>query len=327
MTATLPQAVQEVFARFVTTELTTIDSGGRPITWPVTPYYSPGAATIDVTTGLGWPKKARDAAANPKVALLFSDATGSGIERAPMVLVQGVAEVSDRDLDANRERWVREHAEKLPERPGGPPSPTVQRRHDWYYARIYMHVRPERVYVWGDGDVEREPVLLRTHTEEVRSGHDEEAESDALPLAGGRGRWDRRLVELGRRYPTAVLTLVAPDGFPFSMRVPIWALRRGRAIRVDASPVGAPLRPGPVCLTAHDHDEALRWQRNFQVRGDLVEDASGGWVVIPQRVVHGFELPPVGPVTRAISNFTRIRRYRRLARRERGRLGGSPPGR
>src|ERR671932_1773021 len=114
MTASLPAEVQKVFDRFITTEYTTIDRKGQPIAWPVTPYYSPGDPCIDVTTGLGYPKKAEDARANPKVALLFSDPTGSGLESPPMVLVQGTADVDDRDLDANRERYWNESAEKLP---------------------------------------------------------------------------------------------------------------------------------------------------------------------------------------------------------------------
>ena len=77
MTASLPPEIQAVFDRFITTEYTTIDRRGQPITWPVTPYYSPGGGCIDLTTGLGYPKKADDAAANPKVALLFSDPHGS----------------------------------------------------------------------------------------------------------------------------------------------------------------------------------------------------------------------------------------------------------
>ena len=114
MTASLPPDVQQVFDKFVTTEYTTVDTRGRPICWPVTPYYRPGDPCIDVTTGLGYPKKALDARANPKVALLFSDATGSGIEGAPQVLVQGTADVDSRDLDANRERYSREIGDKLP---------------------------------------------------------------------------------------------------------------------------------------------------------------------------------------------------------------------
>jgi hypothetical protein len=38
VTSSLPSEVQQVFDRFVTTEYTTIDSRGQPITWPVTPY-------------------------------------------------------------------------------------------------------------------------------------------------------------------------------------------------------------------------------------------------------------------------------------------------
>ena len=49
MTSSLPQEIQAVFDRFITTEYTTVDAGGQPITWPLTPYYSPGAPCIDVT--------------------------------------------------------------------------------------------------------------------------------------------------------------------------------------------------------------------------------------------------------------------------------------
>src|SRR4051795_1199765 len=111
MTAALPDDVRRVFDAFITTEYTTVDAHGQPITWPVTPYHHRENGCIDVTTGLGYPKKAWDARANPKVALLFSDPTGSGLDGAPMVLVQGVADVDDRDLDANRERYWTESVE------------------------------------------------------------------------------------------------------------------------------------------------------------------------------------------------------------------------
>jgi hypothetical protein len=322
VTATLPTAVQEAFHRFVTTELTTIDRHARPITWPVTPYYDPGDPCIDVTTGVGYPKKARDAARNPKVALLFSDATGSGIERPSMVLVQGIADVDDGDLDANRARYVRESVEKLPAAGREPADEALQRRFLWYYTRIYLHVRPERVYVWRGGDCGLEPELLDSHMEEVRSGHDEEPDEPVALPEGGAGTWDRRIDELGRRYESAVLSFIAPDGFPFSIRVPVGIDRRARRIHIDAEPVGAPLRPGLACVTAHDHEESLRWQRNFQVRGDLVQDSSGRWAVVPHRVVHGFELPPAGALTRAISSFPKIRRFRRTAKQELARREG-----
>ena len=91
----------------------------------------------------------------------------------------------------------------------------------WYFNRIYVHVRPERVYVWRDGDVAREPELFDAHLEEVRSGHVEEPVGEHAPTRGASPAWDERLDELGQRYPQAVVSLVSPDGFPFSVRVPI----------------------------------------------------------------------------------------------------------
>ena len=73
-----------------------------------------------------------------------------------------------------------------------------------------------------------------------------------------------------------------------------------------------------MCVTAHDHDPELRWTRNFQVRGELTADAHG-WVVVPHRMVGGFELPPTGAFVRAVANIPKIRRFRKTAARERRR--------
>jgi hypothetical protein len=317
VTATLPREVQQVFGNFVTTELTTIDGHGQPITWPVNPYYRAGADCISVTTGIGYPKKARDAERNPQVSLLFSDPTGSGMDRAPMVLVQGTAHVDDSDLDANRERYIRDSAEKLA---AGAPSERGRRFFDWYFTRIYVDVRPERVYMWPAGDATGEPELLDSHMEEVRSGHDEEPDAPHAPPEGGRQTWDARIEELGSHYETAVLSFVAPDGFPFSVRVPLEVDRRARLVRLDVEPVGAPLQPGLACVTAHEHDPAFDWQRNFQVRGDLVEHGDG-WALVPHRVVPGFELPPSGALARTLTNLPKVMRFRRTAKRELARRG------
>jgi hypothetical protein len=315
MTATLPPEVQQVFDRFVTTEFTTVDGAGQPITWPLTPYYRPGDPCIDVTTGLGYPKKAKDARANPKVAMLFSDPTGSGIEGAPHVLVQGTADVDDRDLDANRERYKREIVEKLPSTQSEMPPKVFEPFIHWYLTRIYIHVRPERIYVWHDGDPAREPQLFDAHMEEVRSGRDEEPDAPLASAAGGDVRWDERLDELGDRYPKAVVTLVSPDGFPFSVRVPVEVDRQAKRLRLGGAPVGVPWQPGPACLVAHDHPPEFKWQRNFQVRGDLVEE-DGAWAIVPRKLVGGFELPPGGLVARVRLNMKKMRRFRKIAKRE-----------
>jgi hypothetical protein len=314
VTGSLPDTVQDVFAGYITTEYTTVDRRGRPITWPVTPYYSRGADCIDVTTGLGYPKKADDARANCKVGLLFSDPTGSGIEGAPMVLVQGTAIVDDADLDANRERYWEESLAKLPGTAGKHPPAPLRRLLGWYYTRIYVHVRPERVYVWPNRDVTAEPELYDSHMEEVRSGHDEEPEGPPAPPVGGAVEWDERLDELGDSHPDAVVSVVAPDGFPFAVRVPVSVDRDARLVRIEADPLGMPWAAGPACVTAHAHDDEFTWQRNFQVRGDLVEDADG-WALVPHRLVGGFEVPE-STLQMYRENLGKMRRFRRTAKQQ-----------
>lgn len=320
MTASLPDEVQAVFDRFVTTELTTVDQRGQPITWPVTPYYRPADPCISITTGLGYPKKANDARANPLVGLLFSDPTGSGLSNPPMVLVQGTAEVDDRDLDANRDRYERESLEKLPALKSVTPPRAVRRMLSWYYTRIYVHVRPERVYVWpGAESPLPEPQVFDAHMEEVRSGHSEEPERFHAGPEGGALAWHPRLGELGTSYETAVISIVSPDGFPFSVRVPVSADPHARRIRLGGELTGMPLQPGLACLTAHVHPAEFKWQQNFQVRGDLVfvEDH---WEVIPHRVVGGFEIPS-SPLAALRQNMAKMRRFRRVAKRELARRG------
>lgn len=134
--------------------------------------------------------------------------------------------------------------------------------------------------------------------------------------------WDARIDELGARYPTAVVSLVAPDGFPFSVRLPITVDSRARRVRLGGAPMGVPFEAGLACLTAHDHDPQFKWQRNFQVRGDLVEE-DGAWALIPHKLVGGFELPPTSTLARYRLNARKILRYRKHAKVEERRRAGA----
>ena len=313
MTSSLPQEVRAAFERFVTCEYTTVDARQQPITWPVTPYYRSGEPTIDVTTGLGYPKKAEDARRNPKVSLLFSDPTGSDIDSGLRVLVHGTAEVDDRDLAANRERYRRESWEKLPGTRDMHPPRAIRGLFNWYYTRLYVKVRPERVFVWPDGDHSKEPTVLGSHIEEVRSGHAEEPAQQHPASGGGAPAWDARIDELGARHPTAVLAWVAPDGFPLAVRTGVRPQPERHRVLIDAEPAGLPLLEGHACLTAHAHDPGFSWQRNFQVRGDLLR-ADDGWALVPRRMVGGFELPDESVAARYRRNFRKTIRFWRNAR-------------
>jgi hypothetical protein len=289
MTSTLPQEVRDAFERFITCEFTTVDAAKQPITWPVTPYYSQGDPTIDVTTGLGYPKKADDARAHPSISLLFSDPTGSGMESGLKVLVQGWATVDDADLKANADRYLSESGEKLPATKKMHPPKPLRAMLNWYYARLYIKVRPERVFVWPDGNLAEEPAVHDAHLEEVRSGHVEEPPEDhGAPAAGG-AAWDKRLDFL-EGHETGVLSWMGPDGFPISVRVPFSAEPSRAEIAIEAEPAGLPLIGGRACLTVHRHAPDFSWQRNMQVRGNLTR-SDEGWRLLPRRIVGGFELP------------------------------------
>jgi hypothetical protein len=289
MTSTLPSEVRDAFERFVTCELTTVDARRQPITWPVTPYYEQGAATIDVTTGLGYPKKADDARAHPSVSLLFSDPTGSGIDRDIRILVQGTATIDDEDLKANADRYVRESGEKLPRTKKMQPPKPLRGLFNWYYARLYIKVRPERVFVWSGGELGEEPAIHGAHLEEVRSGHSEEPPEEHPQPTAGSPAWDQRMDFL-EEHRTGVLSWVGPDGFPIAARVPYSANPSRREIRIYGEPTGLPVIEGRACLTVHQHAPDFAWQRNMQVRGNLARTPEG-LRLEPRRVVGGFELP------------------------------------
>ena len=230
-----------------------------------------------------------------------------------MVLVQGTARVDDTDLDANRERYEREMAEKLPALHALAPTGALKRFFSWYYDRIYLHVRPERVYVWAGAALDAEPTLYDAHVEEVRSGHNQEPEEGHVPPEGGHGRLGHRgSTASAARTPTAVLAIVGPDGFPFAVRVPVHADAGACVVHVDADPVGAPIDAGPACLCAHAHAEDLTWQHSYQVRGDLVEQ-DGRLVLHPHRVVAGLQLPS-SAFERYRVNVRKILRFRKTAR-------------
>jgi hypothetical protein len=151
--------------------------------------------------------------------------------------------------------------------------------------------------------------------DEVRSGHDEEPEHEPPPPSGKPAVWDPRLDAFGTRsYPTAVLSIVAPDGFPFSIRVPVRADEAAGCIRFDIDALGVPVWPGRACLTAHAHGPEFARQNNFQVRGDFV-DRDGEWVFVPHEYVGGFNEPK-----RQVELWREIvskgRRFRKTAKAE-----------
>ena len=156
----LPPEVEEVFREFRTCEFSTLARDGTPITWPLITLWRPGENRFVLTTSIGMPQKAFNIRRDPRVSLLFSDPTASGLENPPTVLVQGEAEAPDE---------IQTSPNHLPEywrrifqiQPAGKvygSNALMRRLMDFYYMRLYISVRPGRVLYWPDGDFTRTPL-------------------------------------------------------------------------------------------------------------------------------------------------------------------------
>ena len=152
--ALLPPAVSQVIDRFRACEFSTLSKNGTPITWPVaTELRSDGR--LLVTASLGLPYKAINARRNPRGSLFFSDATASGLSNAPVVLVQGDAEVPERIVTAHmelRDYWRDRIMSRQPAGKMYSMNALTRWFFDWYYMRLLIFVTPRRVLWWPDGD-------------------------------------------------------------------------------------------------------------------------------------------------------------------------------
>src|SRR3954462_7784404 len=89
----LPAELVPLVEDYLACEFVTINRSGTPIAWPTVPLYNRTAGTHPLTTrppgpftlppSIGYPTKAFNIRRNPRVALLFSDPTGSGRRSPP----------------------------------------------------------------------------------------------------------------------------------------------------------------------------------------------------------------------------------------------------
>ena len=158
----LPDDVLSVLSSFLTCEFTTVGRNGGPRTWPAVPLLLPERGQVLLTTSIGFPVKAAVVRRDPRVSLLYSDPTGSGLASPPVVLVQGSATVTDDvvtwDEDLAR-HWQRVRAVQ-PSSRWFTSTPPARWFLDWYFMRLLIHVRMRRVSWWVQG-VTAQPSTVR----------------------------------------------------------------------------------------------------------------------------------------------------------------------
>ena len=268
-----PADLLEVFERALTCEYASLTRAGAPVTIPSTPYVGAGG-TLDISTGLSYPAKAERARRNPKVALLFADAIGTGAGEQPVVLVQGHAAVRDADLQANTDRYTRLSLAKLPAAVEGQPK-AILRRMVFYYARIWVEITPVRITWWPNRALSA-PALLWEAPSGVALPESDPAPSGRQPAAWLKPpeRWLQIAAQALRSLPLADLTVPGGDGYPVC--VPVTAGQLDGTLVPLSVGAGAPALPeGPACLTMHGHDERFTTQENHTLVGSLTHGQDG----------------------------------------------------
>ncbi len=159
----MSSAALDIIDKYFTCEFTTLSRDGSPVTWPVSPRLLNDGRFL-LTTSIGLPQKAFNIRRNPKVSLLFSEPTGSGIREPAAVLIQGDATAEDRIVtdvasDPDLEALMETVFKRQPA--GAFWSSAVGRRMFWgYYMRILMYVTPRRALFWPTRDFSAAPEEL-----------------------------------------------------------------------------------------------------------------------------------------------------------------------
>jgi hypothetical protein len=254
---------RDIASTYRVAEFVTLARDGSPVCWPLLPDFD--QERLIFNTGYAYPAKARNAQREPRVAALFSDPTATGrSENDPLVLVQGIAEVFDQDLQRNTERYVEQLLRK-----GSPIRlilrvPLLRQLLVGYVARIWIEVIPKQEYVWSR--VGTLPDLL--HRASRPSAF---SPGTAIDLPDDIFTW------LPRYTRPPVLSYLDAAGWPA-------AIRAQATVRRDHIAIDSELEPGegaPACLTYHRLIGNYRANDAFIIRGHF--DAAGR--LIPEKVV------------------------------------------
>lgn len=157
----VPSDIQAVFREFRTCELSTFAKDGTPTTWPTVPFMLASGEFV-ITSSIGISQKIHHVRRNPRVALLFSDPTGSGLIDPPAVLVQGDARAPDEILTTTI-GWEEQFLSIFRRQPASSlycRNALTRYLFDWYYMRLLVYVTPCHITWWEHGDFARAPLEL-----------------------------------------------------------------------------------------------------------------------------------------------------------------------
>ena len=301
-----------VLDAYRTCEFATLAKDGTPLAWPTSPLRQQDG-TLLITTSIGLAQKALNVRRDGRVALLFSDPTGSGLSAPVQIFIGGTAQCSELTTSPAglEEYWSMLYRKQ----PSGRAYtlPGIRSLMDWYYLRLLITVTPERVLERPPGSTARTAGSPSAGSPELAEAW-RTAERSGLPGA-------RELAG----YPSAVFAARdANGGIALARAVPQPA--QGGYL-VPAAP-DTDLAEGPASLLVHRHDDKLAKIRCVLVRGQISRPGKAGdWLFVPGRVVNptGSPLRALLDARAASARYLRTRslprpavpwaQYRALARR------------
>lgn len=307
----IDQIDHSVLDAYRTCEFATLAKDGTPLAWPTSPFRRPDG-TLLITTSIGFAQKALNVRRDGRVALLFSDPTGSGLSNPPQLFIRGTAVCGELTTSPAglEEYWSMLYWRQPSSR--SYPRPVIRSVMDWYYMRLPITVTPEHVAQSPAGSATRpegalppgSPELAEAWQRSVRTG-----------LPGAR--------ELSG-YATAVLAARDADGGIVLTRTVPQPADGGYSV---AAAPGADLADGPASLLMHRHNDKLAGLGMALVRGRISRAGDGtDRLFTPDRVVNpaGSPLRALRDVRASTARYLRTRslprpavpwdQYRALAR-------------
>ena len=150
----LPEPVAALLDAALVAELTVINSGGRPISYPLIPLYD--GQRIYMTSSALFSRKLRHIKANPKVSVALTDPVGVPAQPFARATVQGDAVVHDGDLHTDWERLLPLWRAKEPVI-----DKFVKMRFGipLFFERSVIEIAPTRALYWEGGLTDAAPVI------------------------------------------------------------------------------------------------------------------------------------------------------------------------
>ncbi|HEV8402651.1 MAG TPA: pyridoxamine 5'-phosphate oxidase family protein [Candidatus Limnocylindrales bacterium] len=157
--ATLPEPVTALLEAALVGELTVIDAGGRPVTYPLIPLWD--GERIYLTSSSLFSRKLDHIRGNPKVSVSITDpvAVGGSPDRAT---IQGDARIIDDDPHGGWERLLPIWEKKEPSIVSFLKARVAL---PLFFERALIEVTPRRVLSWPGGDTGTAPVVATVRQE------------------------------------------------------------------------------------------------------------------------------------------------------------------